>query len=50
VTLTPEALMKQYLEMLHDMKQPNNLVVLVPIEGDVPLLDIAKPRGNLKQP
>jgi len=50
VTLTPEALMKQYLEVLHDMRQSNNLVVLVPTEGGVPLLDIAKLRGNLKQP
>jgi len=48
VTLTPEALMKQYLEVLHDMKQSNNLVILVPTEGGVPLLDIAKLRGNLK--
>ena len=50
VTLTPEALMKQYLEVLHDMRQSNNLVVLVPTEGGAPLLDLARLRGNLKQP
>jgi hypothetical protein len=45
----PEALMKQYLEVLHDMKQSNNLVVLVPTEGE----SAARHRevaGNLKQP
>src|SRR5262245_6598799 len=40
-TLTAEALMKQYLEVLHDMRTSNNLVVLVPTEGGVPLLDLA---------
>ena len=48
-TLTAEALTKQYLEVLHDMKQSNNLVVLVPTEGGLPLLDIAKLKANLKQ-
>jgi regulator of protease activity HflC (stomatin/prohibitin superfamily) len=48
-TLTAEALTKQYLEVLHDMKGSNNLVILVPTEGGVPMLDIAKLRGNLKQ-
>jgi regulator of protease activity HflC (stomatin/prohibitin superfamily) len=47
VTLTPEALMKQYLEVLHDMRSSNNLVVLVPTEGGTPLLDLARLRGNL---
>lgn len=46
-TLTPEALMKQYLEVLHDMRTSNNLVVLVPTEGGVPLLDLAALRRNL---
>jgi regulator of protease activity HflC (stomatin/prohibitin superfamily) len=50
LTLTPEALMKQYLEVLHDMRQSNNLVVLVPTEGGTPLLDLARLRGNLRQP
>ncbi|MEO8451374.1 MAG: SPFH domain-containing protein [Gemmatimonadota bacterium] len=47
-TLTPEALMKQYLEVLHDMKTSNNLVILVPTEGGTPLLDLAALRKNLK--
>ena len=47
-TLTPEALMKQYLEVLHDMKTSNNLVVLVPTEGGVPMLDLAALRRNLR--
>ncbi|MEO5800915.1 MAG: SPFH domain-containing protein [Gemmatimonadales bacterium] len=49
-TLTPEALMKQYLEVLHDMRTSNNLVVLVPTEGGVPLLDIGTLRKNLNKP
>lgn len=48
-TLTAEALTKQYLEVLHDMKASNNLVVLVPTEGGIPMLDITKLRANLKQ-
>ncbi|MDX2192709.1 MAG: SPFH domain-containing protein [Gemmatimonadales bacterium] len=48
-TLTAEALTKQYLEVLHDMKGSNNLIVLVPTEGGVPMLDIAKLRGNLRE-
>ncbi len=47
-TLTAEALTKQYLEVLHDMKGSNNLVILVPTEGGIPMLDIAKLRGNLQ--
>jgi regulator of protease activity HflC (stomatin/prohibitin superfamily) len=48
-TLTPEALTKQYLEVLHDMRQSNNLVVLVPTQGGVPLLDINSLRANLRR-
>lgn len=48
-TLTAEALTKQYLEVLHDMKGSNNLIVLVPTEGGMPLLDLAKLRGNLER-
>jgi regulator of protease activity HflC (stomatin/prohibitin superfamily) len=48
-TLTAEALTKQYLEVLHDMKGSNNLVILVPTEGGIPLLDIAKLRQNLQK-
>ena len=47
-TLTAEALTKQYLEVLHDMKGSNNLVILVPTEGGIPMLDIAKLRSNLQ--
>ncbi|MGH7561932.1 MAG: SPFH domain-containing protein [Gemmatimonadales bacterium] len=47
-TLTPEALMKQYLEVLHDMRTSNNLVVLVPTEGGSPLLDLAALRRNIR--
>jgi regulator of protease activity HflC (stomatin/prohibitin superfamily) len=47
-TLTPEALMKQYIEVLHDMKTSNNLIVMVPTEGGVPLLDLSKFRKNLQ--
>jgi regulator of protease activity HflC (stomatin/prohibitin superfamily) len=49
-TLTAEQLMKQYLEVLHDMKTSNNLVVLIPTEGGMPLLDLAKLRQNLRTP
>lgn len=49
-TLTAEALMKQYLEVLHDMRTSNNLVVLVPTEGGAPLLDLAALRKNLNKP
>lgn len=47
-TLTPEALAKQYLEVLHDMRTSNNLVVLVPTEGGMPLLDLGAMRRNLR--
>ena len=49
-TLTAEQLMKQYLEVLHDMKTSNNLIVLIPTEGGMPLLDLAKLRQNLRTP
>jgi regulator of protease activity HflC (stomatin/prohibitin superfamily) len=49
-TLTAEALTKQYLEVLHDMRNSNNTVILVPTEGGMPLLDIAALRKNLKHP
>jgi len=47
-TLTAEALTKQYLEVLHDMRQSNNVVVMVPTEGGVPMLDIGSLRRNLR--
>lgn len=48
-TLTAEQLTKQYLEVLHDMKNSNNLVIIVPTTGGVPLLDINSLRSNLRQ-
>lgn len=47
-TLTAEALTKQYLEVLHDMKGSSNLVILMPTEGGIPMLDIAKLQQNLR--
>ncbi len=49
-TLTPEALTKQYLEVLQDMRTSNNLVLLVPTEGGLPVLNIGEMRKNLRQP
>jgi prohibitin 2 len=49
-TLTAEALTKQYLEVLHDMRQSSNLVILVPTEGGVPMLNIGDLRNNLRRP
>jgi regulator of protease activity HflC (stomatin/prohibitin superfamily) len=47
-TLTAEQLTKQYLEVLHDMKNSNNLVILMPTTGGVPLLDINALRNTLR--
>jgi regulator of protease activity HflC (stomatin/prohibitin superfamily) len=49
-TLTPEALTRQYLEVLRDMKTSNNLVILVPTQGGIPILNIGDLRRNLHQP
>jgi len=49
-TLTAEQLTKQYLEVLHDMKNSNNLVILVPTTGGVPILDINALRNGLRRP
>ena len=46
-TLTPEALTKQYLEMLHDMKGSDNLIIIVPTEGGLPVLNLGDLRRNL---
>ncbi len=48
-TLTAEALTKQYLEVIHDLRNTGNTVILVPTEGGMPLLDIAALRKNLKE-
>jgi regulator of protease activity HflC (stomatin/prohibitin superfamily) len=48
-TLTAEALTKQYLEVLHDLRTSNNVVLIVPTEGGMPVLDIGALRKNLTQ-
>jgi len=48
-TLTAEALTKQYLEVLHDLRNSSSLIVMVPTEGGLPLLDLAALRKNLKE-
>ncbi len=48
-TLTAEALTKQWIEVLHDMKSSNNLIIFVPTEGGLPLLNIGDLRKNLQQ-
>ena len=47
-TLSPEALTKQWIEVLHDMKSSSNLIIFVPTEGGMPLLNISELRKNLK--
>lgn len=47
-TLSPEALTKQWIEVLHDMKNSGNLIIFVPTEGGLPLLNIGDLRRNLK--
>jgi regulator of protease activity HflC (stomatin/prohibitin superfamily) len=49
ITLTPEALTKQYFDVLREMKNSNNLVIMVPTTGGMPLLDINALRANLRQ-
>src|SRR5712671_3058444 len=49
-TLTPEALTKQYLEVLRDMKGSDNLMIIVPTEGGLPVLNLGDMRRNLRQP
>jgi regulator of protease activity HflC (stomatin/prohibitin superfamily) len=49
-TLSPEALTKQWIEVLHDLKSSNNLIIFVPTEGGLPLLNISELRKNLRQP
>ncbi len=34
--------------MLHDLKSSNNLIIFVPTEGGLPLLNIGDLRKNLK--
>jgi regulator of protease activity HflC (stomatin/prohibitin superfamily) len=48
-TLSPEALTKQWIEALHDMKNSTNMMIFVPTEGGLPLLNIGDLRKNLRQ-
>ena len=48
-TLTAEALTKQYLEVLHDLRTSSNVVLIVPTEGGMPVLDIGALRKNLNE-
>src|SRR5881409_1353967 len=49
-TLTPEALTRQYFDVLRELKSSNNLVILVPTSGGIPILNIGDLRRNLRQP
>ncbi|CAN5842381.1 hypothetical protein BH24GEM1_BH24GEM1_22270 [soil metagenome] len=46
-TLTAEALTKQYLEVLHDLRTSSNVVLIVPTEGGMPVVDVGALRKNL---
>ena len=48
VTLTPEALTKQYLEVLEQLKNSSNMVPFVPTEGGMPLLSLDALRRNVQ--
>jgi len=48
-TLTPEALTRQYFDVLRELKASNNLVILVPTQGGIPMLNIGDLRRNLRQ-
>ncbi|HEV8303808.1 MAG TPA: SPFH domain-containing protein [Gemmatimonadales bacterium] len=47
-TLTAEALTRQYLDVLREMKSSNNLVILVPTAGGIPVLNLGDLRRNLR--
>ena len=44
-TLTAEALTRQYFDVLRELKTSNNLVILVPTSGGIPVLNL----GDLKR-
>ncbi len=48
-TLTPEALTKQYLEVLSELKGSPNLIIMVPTEGGIPMLNLGEMRKNLQR-
>ncbi len=47
-TLTAEALTRQYFDVLRELKASNNLIILVPTEGGVPMLNLGDLRRNLR--
>ncbi len=47
-TLTAEALTRQYFDVLREMKASNNLVILVPTTGGIPVLNLGDLRRNLR--
>ncbi len=47
-TLTPEALTRQYFDVLRELKSSNNLVILVPTAGGIPMLNLGDLRRNLR--
>ncbi len=49
-TLTPEALTRQYFDVLRELKTSNNMIILVPTEGGIPVLNIGELRQNLRRP
>jgi regulator of protease activity HflC (stomatin/prohibitin superfamily) len=49
-TLTAEALTRQYFDVLRELKSSNNLVILVPTEGGIPVLNLGELRQNLRRP
>jgi regulator of protease activity HflC (stomatin/prohibitin superfamily) len=49
-TLTAEALTRQYFDVLRELKSSNNLIILVPTEGGIPVLNIGELRNNLRRP
>jgi regulator of protease activity HflC (stomatin/prohibitin superfamily) len=49
-TLTPEALTRQYFDVLRELKSSNNMIILVPTEGGIPMLNIGDLRQNLRRP
>ena len=47
-TLTAEALTRQYFDVLRELKSSNNLVILVPTSGGIPVLNLGDPRRSLR--
>jgi len=47
-TLTPEALTRQYFDVLRELKTSNNMIILVPTSGGIPMLNLGDLRRNLR--